>query len=141
MASEAIAGECRPVPASSRSAAKKLSISFFMGGILLKCVVAGFAGTDTNDLFQVGDENLAVADLAGTRSIFDGFDHALDQTVVYGGLYLGLGQEVHHILGAAIQFGMALLATETCSLGNRDALDADGRECFAHFIELERFDD
>ena len=52
-----------------------------------------------------------------------------------------LGQEIHDIFGAAIEFGMALLAAEALGLGHRDALDADFLQRFLHFVELERLDD
>ena len=52
-----------------------------------------------------------------------------------------LGQEVHDIFGAAIDFGVALLAAVTLDLGHRHAVDADGRQCLAHLVKLERFDD
>ena len=40
--------------------------------LFLERVRAGFAGTDAHDLFEVGNENLAVADLAGVGGLFDG---------------------------------------------------------------------
>jgi hypothetical protein len=110
-------------------------------GPCLKGFLAGFAGADAHHLLQVADENLAVADLAGACSAFNGFDHAVDQVIVHGGLDLHLGQKVDHILGAAVQLGMALLAAEALDLGDRDALHPDVREGFAHFVELEGFDD
>jgi len=51
-----------------------------------------------------------------------------------------LGQEVHDIFGAAIDFGVALLAAIALDLGHRHAVDADGRERLADFVQLERFD-
>jgi len=52
-----------------------------------------------------------------------------------------LGQEVDHVLRAAVQLGVALLAAEALDFGHGDALDADAAEGFAHFVQLERFDD
>jgi hypothetical protein len=86
-------------------------------------------------------QNLAVADLAGACRTLDGFDHAIDEVVGDGRLDLHLGQEVDHVLRAAVQLGVALLATEALDLGDGDPLHTDGRQCFAHFVELERFDD
>src|SRR5688500_4766347 len=102
---------------------------------------ADFAGADANDLQQVEDEDLAVADLAGVRGLLDRLDHALGQSVVDRCLDLHLGQEIDDVLGAAIQLGVALLATEPLHLGDGDALDADRRERFADLVELERLDD
>jgi hypothetical protein len=36
---------------------------------------------------------------------------------------------------------VALLATVTLYLGHRHAVDADGRQCLAHLVKLEWFDD
>ena len=85
---------------------------------------AGLAGADADDLLQVGDENLAVADLSGARGLLDGLDDALDHVVVHGGLELHLGQEVDHVLGAAVQLGVALLAAKALDFGDGDAPDA-----------------
>src|SRR6476659_9686536 len=52
-----------------------------------------------------------------------------------------LGQEVHDIFGAAIDFGVALLAAVTLDLGDGHAVDADGSQGLAHLVKLERFDD
>ena len=59
-------------------------------------------------------------------------DHDLD---------LHLGQEIHDIFGAAVEFGMALLAAKALGFGDGDALDADFLQRLFHFIELERLDD
>src|SRR6218665_2664449 len=121
--------------------------SFFMDDVLSdaprasKRVLARLAGADADDLLDVVHEDLAVADLAGARRAFDRFDHALDQVVGHGGLDLDLGQEVDHVLRAAVQLGVALLAAEALDFGDGDALHADGRQGLAHLIELERFDD
>src|SRR6185437_16183059 len=107
----------------------------------LECVVVQFAGTDADDLIQRADEDLAVADLAGARGRLDRFEHAVELVVGHGHLQLDLGQEVDHVLGTAIELGMALLATETLHLGHGDALHADFGECLAHIVQFERLDD
>jgi hypothetical protein len=58
------------------------------------------------------NEDLAVADAAGLRRARDGFHHAFGQRVGHHDFKLHLGQEIDHIFGAAIQFGMALLAAK-----------------------------
>ena len=42
-------------------------------------VLAGLAGADAHHLLDGGDEDLAVADLAGAGRALDGFDHAVHQ--------------------------------------------------------------
>jgi hypothetical protein len=75
-----------------------------------------------DDLLDGGDEDLAVADLAGAgaaltmasmhRSTVVVADHDLD---------LHLGQEVDDVLGAAVELGVALLAAEALDLGDGQA--------------------
>ena len=65
----------------------------------------------------------------------------VEQVVLDRGLDLHLRQEVDDVLGAAVELGVALLAPEALDLGDGDALHADGRERFAHLVELERLDD
>src|SRR5690606_11539571 len=72
----------------------------------LQRLVAGFAGADAHDLFEVVDEDLAVADLAGARRGFDRLDRALDEVVGDGHRDLHLRQEVDHVLGTAVQLGV-----------------------------------
>jgi hypothetical protein len=57
------------------------------------------------------------------------------------GFDLHLGQKINHVLRAAVQLGVAFLATEAFDLGHRNALYANTREGFTHLVELERFDD
>jgi hypothetical protein len=56
-------------------------------------------------------------------------------------LDLHLGQEINHVLGPTIEFGVALLAAESLDLGHGQAGDANLRQRFTHFVELEWFDD
>ena len=59
-------------------------------------------------------------------------DHDLD---------FDLGQEVHDVFRAAIEFGMALLPPETLGFGDGDALQSDFLKRFFHLVELEWLDD
>lgn len=51
-----------------------------------------------------------------------------------------LGQKVDHIFSAAIQFGMALLTTETLHLSDGQTGDANFGQRFTYFVQFERFD-
>ena len=101
----------------------------------------GFAGADADGLLDRGDEDLAVADLAGARGLDHGLDGLLDAVVGQHHLDADLGQEIDHVLGAAVKLGMALLAAEALNLGDGQAADADLGQRFANFVELEGFDD
>ena len=54
---------------------------------------------------------------------------------------LDLGQEVHGVFAAAVDFGVALLAAEALDFGDGHALDADFAEGVFDFFELEGLDD
>ena len=135
-------------PAEPRTAKPRASEAMqFFHGVVLLCPVrfrarpCRFRRCGCAPPAPGRDEDLAVADLAGAGRAFDGLDHAVDDRVVDRGFDLHLGQEVDHVLGAAVQLGVALLAAEALDLGHRDALHADGAQGFAHFVELERLDD
>src|SRR5438445_3042400 len=102
---------------------------------------AGLAGADPHDLFDRGDEDLAVADLSRSCRFDDRFYRALDQIVGDDHLDLDLGQEIDDVLRTAIELGMTLLAAETLDLRHRETADADLGERLAHLVELERLDD
>jgi hypothetical protein len=55
-------------------------------------------------------------------------------------LDLDLGQEVDHVLGAAIELGVALLTAKTLHFGHGQAGDADFGQGLAHLVELEGLD-
>src|SRR5688572_16702148 len=132
---EAAASCASDAPAKPRAARPRAreAISFLMvvvssmlGGS--ERVLAGLAGADADDLLEGGHEDLAVTDLAGASGGFDRFDHTLDDRVVDRGFDLHLGQEVDHVLRAAVQLGVALLPAEALDLGHRDALNADAAQ-------------
>src|SRR5580698_2250776 len=103
--------------------------------------VVGLAGTDADDALDVGDENLAVADLAGLGRLEDGLDHLIGQVAANGHLDPGLGHKIHHIFSAAVQLGMAALTTKSLYFRDSHSRNADIRERGAHVVELERLDD
>src|ERR1044071_3769335 len=79
--------------------------------------VVRFTRTDADDTVDVGDEDLAVAHLAGLRGLEDGFDVLIDEVAANGHFDLGLRDEVDDVFGATIQLGMTALATETLQIG------------------------
>src|SRR5262249_5657467 len=83
----------------------------------------------------------AVADTAGLGGTPDGVDGLFDHVVAQHNFDFHLGKEIHHVLGAAIEFGMALLPAEALGFRHRDALQTDLLQRFLHLVELEGFDD
>src|SRR6056297_3963745 len=113
----------------------------FLLGNGLERVRAVLAGADADRLFYGADENLAVANLVGFCGVDDRLYGGIDLIVVEHDVDLHLGQEVHHIFGPAIEFGMALLTAEPLDLDNRKALNASFLQRFLHLVELEGLDD
>src|SRR6516225_8914478 len=109
--------------------------------LFLERIRAGLAGANAHDLFEIRDEDLPVADLAGVGGLLDRFDDAIEQVVFDGGFDLHLRQEIDDVFGAAIELGVPLLPAESLDLGDGNPLHADSRQCLANFVELERLDD
>ena len=87
---------------------------------------AGAAASAGAAAGQVVDKNFAVADFSGASSAFDRLDAALHDGIVNRSLDLYFGQEVDHVFGAPIQFGVPFLAAKAFDLGHGDALHPDG---------------
>src|SRR6202048_2774768 len=104
-------------------------------------VQPGFPGSDANGLFDIGHEDLAVADAPCLGRAPDRVDRFLDQFVSDHDLDFDLGQKVHDVLGTAIEFGVTLLPPETLGFGHGDALQSDFLKRFFHLVELEWLDD
>eukprot|EP01032_Pedospumella_encystans_P030240 gene30241-34133_t len=98
-------------------------------------------GLDADHAFHAGDENLAIANLAGVGGLDDGVHAAVHVFGLHDHFHLHLGQKVHHVLGTAVELGVALLAAKAFHLRHRDTLNADGAEGFTDFIKLEGLDD
>ncbi len=71
----------------------------------------------------------------------DGVNDSMQVVVADGHFELELGEKIHHVLSAAIQFGMAFLPTKTFDFGDGDAFYADLRNGLTYIVELEVFDD
>src|SRR5205085_1360024 len=84
----------------------------------LECRGVCLAGADTHRAFQIEDEDLAVADLAGLGGRSDGFDDFFDLIGSDCDLDLELRQEAHGIFGAAIDFGVPLLTPISLDLSD-----------------------
>src|SRR3954462_4795085 len=92
-------------------------------------------------MVEVDDEDFAVADLSGFCRSGDGFDGLVD--LIGGGsdLDLDLGQEAHRVIGAAIDFRMALLPAISLHFRHRETVHANGGQGVTDFFELEWLDD
>ena len=86
------------------------------GADFLQSRVTRFPGADSDRIGDVGNEDLAVADLVGVGSLLDRIDSAFNGRVCEHDFDFQLGQEIDHIFGAAIEFGVAALAADRALL-------------------------
>src|SRR5688572_15762570 len=107
----------------------------------LKDAVAAFARADADGVFDREDEDLAVADGTRLRDFDDGLDDAIHFLVGDDDLELALGEKVDAILAAAVELGVAFLASEALHLGDRETLDPDLHQRGLHIVELEWLDE
>ena len=84
-----------------------------ISSLFLERVVVGFAGADAHGAIEVVDEDFAVADLAGLGGVPIAATTLSSMPSSTADLDLELGQEVHGVFGAAIDFGVALLAADS----------------------------
>src|SRR5882757_1545382 len=101
----------------------------------------GLASADAHGAVDAVDEDLSIADLAGLGGRHDRFDDFVDLIGRDCRLDLDLGQEAHGVFGAAIDFGVALLAPVSLDLGDGHPEHPDRGQGVAHLVKLERLDD
>ena len=102
---------------------------------------AALPGADTDGFVDRRDEYLAVTDATCLGRVLDGIDNAFEEGILNHDLDFHLRQEIDDIFSAAIELGMAFLATESLCFQDGDALNADVVKRFLDLIELERLDD
>src|ERR1700738_4130066 len=88
-----------------------------------------------------GYEDLAVADLPGARVRGDDLNRLVRKLGGDRDFDPQLGQKIHDIFGAAIDFGVTLLTAIAFDLGHSHAVHTDGRQRLADLVQLEGFDD
>src|SRR4029077_8236279 len=101
-------------------------------------VEPGLPGSDANGLFDIGYENLAVADAPGLGGAPDRVDGPLDQFIGNHDLDLNLGKEVDDVLRPPVEFGGALFPREPLGFGDGNALKSNFLKCLFDLVELER---
>src|SRR5215470_1840043 len=100
-------------------------------------VHAGLPRTDPDGFFDVGDEDLAVADATGLGGAADRLDGFLDHLVGEHNLDFYLREKIDNVLGPPIELRMAFLPPEAFGLGDRNALQAHLLQRLLHLVELE----
>ena len=102
-----------------------------------KRILTSFTGSNPNRIFQVGDENFAVADLAGLGRLQDGIDHRLQILVRANHLDLDLRNKINRVLSTAIDFGVAFLSPEPANLADSHPVDTVVGQGILDVFELE----
>ena len=87
------------------------------------------------------DPDLAVADLAGAGRLDHGVHHLVRVRSSMTHLDPQLGHEVHGVLGAAVDLGVALLPAEALHLADRHAQHAQPLQRRLDVVQHERLDD
>src|ERR1700740_2529776 len=108
---------------------------------VLQSSLASLFVTDADSLVDVGDENLAIADLAGLGAIHNGVDGPLGQIVGHHHLNLHLGHQVHGVLASAVYLGVSLLAAVAAHIGDRHSINPDLLQPFLDRFELGGLND
>src|ERR1035437_2234875 len=99
-----------------------------------------FFRADADGLFDVGDEDFAVADLAGLGG-FDDCGHGGIQALVADyHLKLYLRQEIYRVFAAAINLRVAFLTPEAFNFADRHPLDPDLSQGVLNFFQLKGLD-
>jgi hypothetical protein len=82
-------------------------------------VLRELAGPDPDDIGQIGDEDLAVANFAGAGRADDCLDDIRANSLGDDNIQAHLRNEVNRLLGAMIHFLLAALTAETLHFGVR----------------------
>src|SRR5215471_9029825 len=101
-------------PANSRNRTPDLQSSF------TPLIIANADG-----FIHASQKDLAIADFPGTGSTQNGLHGLVHHRVSQHHLQLGLGDQVHTVLTASIDFGVAFLASVASNLEHGHALDTD----------------
>src|SRR5689334_7105086 len=94
-------------------------------GAWLQGVVPQLTGPDPHGLLDREDPELAVADLPGAGGVDDGRGDLLRVRIGDEHLDAGLREEVHGVLPAPVDLGVATLAAVPARLLHRDAGDVE----------------
>ncbi|GIR72488.1 MAG: hypothetical protein CM15mP74_37390 [Halieaceae bacterium] len=106
----------------------------------VRCFHAGFAGADTHHLLKRCDEDLAIANLAGTGRRNNGFTIASTCSSGAAISSLSLGRKVYDVFSAAVQLGVARCRPKPLTSVTVTPCTPMSGKRGAHVIHLERFD-
>lgn len=100
-----------------------------------------FGRANAHGIVNGADEHLAIADLSGAGSFYNGIDGAGHEIISQHNFDFDLRQKVDGVFVAAINFGVPLLTAKALHFAHRHPLYADAGEGVFYLFELEGFDD
>ena len=103
--------------------------------------VVALAGADPDRAFEIDDEDLAVADLAGLGALAERLERRLDELVRDGDLEADLLGETHLHARAAIRLDAIELAAVALDAAQREPAHLGAVEGLEHVVDLVRSDD
>jgi hypothetical protein len=101
---------------------------------------ARFARANTNQIFQIRDEDLAVTDAASPGRLNDCIDHLFGLSVTANDFQLDLGQEIDGVFSSAILFFMTLLTAEATHFSDCHPLDSRLGQSVLDLFQFEMAD-
>src|ERR1700687_638883 len=102
----------------------------------LESVVAALFVANPDSFVDVGEEYLAVADLAGLRGAEDCLDDFIDGFIAQHNLQFDLGEKVDAVFATTIELRMAFLPAMAASFHYCKPLDANFQERCLHGVKL-----
>ena len=108
---------------------------------VLESFFTALAGADAEDVEDVEDGDLAVADFAGVGYVGDGLDDGVQEAVGNEDLDFGLRKEVHGVFAATVDFRVAALSAESFDFSDGHSMNADFTECVLNVVEFMWLDD
>ena len=87
------------------------------------------------------DTNIFPSPIRPVCGVADGIYHCFHIFVGQHDLDFDLRKKIDDVFGAAVEFGVTLLAAKTLGLRHGNTLQSDFLKGFLHFVELERLDD
>jgi hypothetical protein len=98
-------------------------------------------GGNTRGLFNRGNKNLVAARVSGFGRFGNRLYHLVQLLFSYYQFDFDIGQEVHGVFFAAIDFRVAFVAPEAFDFGGRHLLDPCFTQGIFDFLKSERFDE
>ena len=99
------------------------------------------AGADADHIRNFRNKYLSVSQLSGLGRLLDDVDHSRGALVCHQDFQLGLGNEIHCVFTAAINFSMPALTAKAFDLRDRHAQDAGFAQRLVNFLKLMRLND